>query len=108
MRISELNQRIEVCKKIADDGPIENLESRYEGLFTLWAKKTALLGKESIALGLEHNTIQVNFVCRARSDIHENLFIKHNNIIYNIIGLNELKDNNNFMLVATMRKQESV
>lgn len=106
MNAGDLRTKVDICRKAVNEGPIENLEPLYEVVIpNVWMKKTQLLGKESIAFGLEHNTVQVNFICRKRNDITEDLFIKHNNIIYNIVGYNELADDKNYMLIATVKKQ---
>lgn len=105
MKISELNKKIDICTKIGNNGPVDDLEPMYETIITsIWAKKINLLGKESIKLGLEHNTVQVNFIVRARGDIDDDMYIKHKNVIYNIVGINEIKDDINYMLIATVKK----
>ena len=106
MRISELNTKIDFMVEAQQDSPFEDLEPTYDNVIpNLWAKKTKLLGKEQIALGAEHNIVQVNFIVRARKDINENMFIQHEDTIYNIVGYELLKDDANFMLIATTRKQ---
>lgn len=88
------------------DGPFEDLEPTYEpSIPNVWAKKTKLLGKEQIALGTEHNIVQVNFIVRVRKDINEHMFIQHEDVIYNIVGYEDLKNDSNFMLISTVKKQ---
>lgn len=106
MRISELNTKIDFMNEIKQDGPFEDLEPNYKPIIpNVWAKRIKLLGRENIALGAEHNLIQVNFIIRTRKDIDENMFIKHQDVIYNIVGYEELKDNRDYMLIATVKKQ---
>ncbi|HHX60714.1 MAG TPA: phage head closure protein [Epulopiscium sp.] len=106
MKIAELNTKIDFMVEVAQDGPFEDLEPSYDPTITnIWAKRVKLLGKENIALGAEHNIIQVNFIIRYRSDINETVFIRHEDVIYNIVGYEELKDNRDYMLIATIKKQ---
>nr|DAT14949.1 MAG TPA: Putative head tail adaptor [Caudoviricetes sp.] len=101
-----LNTKIDICTKVDNLAPVDELEPTYSTLISsIWAKKTRLLGKESIKIGLEHNTGQFNFIIRARKGITEEMFIRHENVIYNIVGYEELKDDKNYMLIATVRKQ---
>lgn len=109
MKISELNSKIDFVVEVAQDSQFEDLEPHYEptlpDICSIWAKKVKLLGKENIALGAEHNIIQVNFIIRTRNDVDETMFVKHKDIIYNIVGYEPLKDNKDFMLIATVKKQ---
>lgn len=101
-----LNTKIDFMEEVAQDGPFEDLEPSYEPIISdVWASKRKLLGRENIVLGAEHNLIQVNFIIRTRKDINEDMFVSHNNIIYNIVGYEELKDNRDYMLIATVKKQ---
>ena len=107
MRTSELDKKINFVIKEEMTGAIENLEGKYTPVIeNIWAKKTQLLGKESIKLGLEHNTVQVNFIVRTRKDIADDMYIQHGNMIYNIVGYAPLEKDPNFMLIATVRKCE--
>ncbi len=106
MKISELNTKIDILTKVESNGPVEELEGRYTPIMlNIWAKKVRLLGKESVKLGADHNLIQVNFIIRSRRGITEEMFIKHENVIYNIVGYEELKQDSNYMLIATVKKQ---
>lgn len=101
-----LNIKIDFMVAVAQDGPFEDLELTCEpAIPNVWASKTKLLGRENIALGAEHNIIQVNFIIRYRSDINETMFIRHEDVIYNIVGYEELKDNRDYILIATVKKQ---
>lgn len=106
MKISELNTKIDIVTKVETEGPVDELEGGYTPIMTnIWAKKVRLLSKESIQLGADHNLIQVNFIIRNRRGITEDMFIKHENVIYNIVGYEELKEDRNYMLIVTIRKQ---
>lgn len=106
MNVGELNTKIDFCTESAKEGPVKPLELAYDvKISSIWAKKTRLVGAESIKLGMEHNTVPVNFIVRARTDISEDMFIRHDNVIYNIVGFEELKSDKNFMLIATVIKQ---
>lgn len=106
MKISELNTKIDFVLEVAQDGPFDDLEPSYKlSIPNIWAKKTKLLGKEQIALGAQHNIVQVNFIVRDRKGIDEDMFIQHENVIYNIVGYERLKSDNNYMLIATVKKQ---
>ena len=106
MNIGELRHKIDLCIKPKSKGPVEMLEPHYEVIaHNIWAKKTELLGKESIKSGIEHNTIHVNFIMRIRNDITESMYIKHKDVSYNILGFEQLKDDPSFILVATAKKQ---
>lgn len=102
----DFNEKIDFLVISESVGAVEELEPIYTtAIPSIWAKKTRLLGSEAIKLGMDHNTVRVNFIIRKRKDITEDMFIKHNKIIYNIIGYEELSDDVNFMLIATVRKQ---
>lgn len=106
MKISELNTKIDIVKKLDDTGPVKNLEGAYAPVVkNIWAKKVKLLGQESIKLGLEHHTVRVNFIIRSRKGITESMYIQHQGVIYNIIGFEVLNDDTSFMLIATVKKQ---
>lgn len=105
MKINELNTKIDFLSKVDEDGPVKNLNGDYIPIISnIWAKKVRLLNKESIKLGADHNLIQVNFIIRNRKGITEEMYIKHENAIYNIIGYEELSEDNNYMLIATVKK----
>ena len=38
------------------------------------------------------------------SSVDENMYIKHNDNLYNIIGFEKIKDEENYMLIATVKK----
>lgn len=106
MKISELNTKIDIVTKIETEGPVEDLEGCYNSIMTnIWAKKVRLLSKESIQLSAEHNLIQVNFIIRNRKGITEEMYIRHDDVIYNIVGYEELSSDNNYMLISTVKKQ---
>lgn len=93
-------------EEVTQSGPFDDLEPGYDVVIpNIWASKRKLLGKENIALGAEHNIVQVNFIVRTRKDIDEAMFIRHSGVIYNIIGYEELKDSRDYMLIATVKKQ---
>lgn len=106
MNVGELRDKIDICIKVENDGPVDNLEPSYIDVASnIWAKKTKLLGKESIALGLDHNVIQVNFIIRSRSGIDELMYIRHKDTIYNIVGFKELETDRNYVIISTVKKQ---
>ena len=106
MKVSELNTKIDIMAKIDIEGPVEDLEGCYNPIISnIWAKKVRLLSKESIQLSAEHSLIQVNFIIRTRKGISEDMYIKHEGVIYNIIGYEELSDDSNYMLISTVKKQ---
>lgn len=106
MKLGELNTKIDFCIKNINNGPVDDLENTYSTIINgVWAKKIKLLGKENIKFGIEHNTVQVNFIIRTRSDISEDMYIQHENITYNIIGYEELQNYSNYMLIATVKNR---
>ena len=106
MKISELNTKIDFLTKLEEEGAVRNLNGQYVSVLTnIWAKKVRLLSKESIKLGADHNLIQVNFIIRNRKGITEEMYIKHNDAIYNIVGYEGLSEDSNYTLIATVRKQ---
>lgn len=106
MKISELNTKIDFCIESVNEGPVKSLEPAYEvKIPSIWAKKIRLVGTEAVKFGMEHNVVPFNFTIRKRNDITEDMFVRHNNDIYNITGFEELKNDKNFMLIATVRKQ---
>ncbi len=100
-----LDIKIDLMKPVDNNGPVDNmipeLEVAYKGI---WACKIRLLGSEAGRLGVEYNTVRVNFIVRVRNDINENMYIKHNDNLYNIIGFEKIKDEENYMLIATVKK----
>lgn len=105
-RIICLDYKIDIVKKSEDIGAVENLDGRYEDYIKgLWADKKVLLGSEAVKLGMEHNTVRVNFIIHKRNDIGTDMFIRHEDGIFNIIGFEELDDDRNLMLVATVKKR---
>lgn len=100
------NSKIDFLTAVPPTGAVDNLEPNYTTVLQgVWAKKIRPLSSEAIKFGMDYNTIRVNFVIRKRKDITEEMFIKHEDTIYNIIGYEELIDDANFMLIATVRKQ---
>ena len=105
MKISELNTKIDIVNEAIQAGPVKNLKPQYNIILSsIWAKKITLLGKESFKFDGEHTSVRVNFIIRARNGITEQMCIKHEGTIYNIIGYEYLKNDMNFMLIATVRK----
>mgnify|MGYP001224198277 CR=1 FL=1 len=107
MNPGELRDKVDICIKVELEGAVENLHGTYDTIAeNIWMKRNQLLGKESIEMGLEHNTVQVNFISRKRNDISENMYIRHKGIMHNIIGFNELPNDKNYMLIATIRRHD--
>lgn len=105
MKISELNTKVDIVSEVIQTGPVKILKPQYNIILSnIWAKKITLLGKESFSFNGEHSSVRVNFIIRARKGIVEQMYIKHEGIIYNIIGHEHLKNDEGFMLIATVRK----
>lgn len=104
--VKNFNSKIDFLTAVQPTGAVDNLEPSYTTTIqSVWARKIRLLSSEAIKFGMDYNTIRVNFIIRKRKDIAEDMFIKHENTIYNIIGYEGLSDDVNFMLIATVRKQ---
>lgn len=103
--IAEMRYKIDFLKKVQTDEFVENLQPKLQEVLTgIYAKKIKLLGRESIILKATENIVQTNFIIRYREDISEDMVIRCNDVFYEIVGFETLKDNNSFLLIATIRK----
>ena len=101
-----LDIKIDFMKAVESPGPVEKLDPEMNVVISdIWSKKVRLLGSEAIRLGMEHSTVRFNFIIRERNDISEEMYVKHGDEFYNVIGYENLEDDPNYMLIATIRKQ---
>lgn len=104
MRVSELNSKIDFILEESSGEPFGGTTEKVIAS-NIWAKKIQKLGKETFELYATNNIVPVNFIVRTRTDINEQMKIKHENTYYNIIGYQPIKDDEAFMLIATTRIQ---
>lgn len=100
--IGEMRDKIDFYIDTKEQDNLQPILKPY--LKGIYAKGTKLLGKENIALKATNNTIQVNFIIRYREDILEDMYIKHKDKFYNIVGFERLKNSDSFLLIATTLK----
>lgn len=103
--IGQMKDRIDFYKNSEVEDNLQPILVPF--LSGIYAKATKLLGKESVQLSATHNLIQVNFIIRYRNDIDEDMYIKHKGKFYNIVGFEALKDDSNFLLIATVLKESA-
>lgn len=102
----EMRHKIDFLKKTQTDEFVEDLQPELiEVIIGVYAKKTKLLGRESIVLKATENIVQTNFIIRTRRGITEDMVIRCEGVLYEIIGYETLKDDSGFMLIATLRKE---
>lgn len=101
----EMRHKIDFLKKIQTDEFVEDLQPEIVEVLTgIYAKKTKLLGRENIVLKATENIVQTNFIIRQRKDISEDMVIRCDGVLYEIVGYEILKNDSGFMLIATIRK----
>lgn len=101
----EMRHKIDFLKKIQIDEFVEDLQPELIEVHTgIYAKKTKLLGRENVVLKATENIVQTNFIIRQRKDISEDMVIRCEGDLYEIVGYETLKDDSGFMLIATIRK----
>lgn len=104
MNIGELNHRITILKK-ANKKPLE--DTTYENFKTVWAKVNNLYGKEFIEAQKVEANISKKFIIRHIKDLDMSLnpnackdfIITYKGISYNILYIDNIKEENKFMEV---------
>ena len=102
MNIGELKHRITIQKKVTG-GPLE--DTTYTDFKTAWCKVSNLYGKEFIEAQKVEANISKKFIARYIKDLDmsinpdacEDFIINYKGISYNILYIDNIKEQNKFM-----------
>ena len=112
MEIGNLNQRITILEHRTVSDEISNHITKWEEIFSLWAKVTVKTATETTDAGITKEVQKLEFLVRqspASLNINSTNFrILFRNSIYTITGLSPLYDHNNYLKIESEIRKAGV
>lgn len=102
MEIGTLNQRITILEHRTVIDEIGNHITKWEEIFSLWAKVTVKTASETTNAGVTKEVQKLEFLVRqspASLNINSTFRILFRNNIYNVTGITSLYDHNNYLKI---------